>query len=48
MKKIEYIVPEMEVLEMNYNHSLLVISSDTEPKWDDEPADPDDEDDLPD
>jgi len=48
MKKIEYIVPEMEVLEMNYNHSLLAVSSETEPSWDPDPATPGDPDDLPD
>jgi len=48
MKKIEYIVPEMEVLELKQYNSLLQISSDTEPKWDDTPADPDDPTDWPD
>ena len=43
MKKTEYIVPEMEVLELKYNFSLLAgSSSDEEPEWDPNPVDPDD------
>ena len=42
MKKTEYIVPEMEVLEMKYNFSLLAGSSDEEPAWVTDPVDPDD------
>ena len=48
MKKNEYIVPEMEVLELKYNFSLLAGSSDEEPSWSDIPADPDDPGDAPD
>ena len=47
MKKTEYIVPEMEVLELKYNFSLLAGSGE-EPSWDPDPADPDDPDDQPD
>ena len=42
MKKNEYIVPEMEVLELKYNFSLLAGSSDEEPDWSDTPGDPED------
>lgn len=43
MKKIEYIVPEMEVLELKYNFSLLAgSSSDEEPEWLNDDVDPDD------
>jgi hypothetical protein len=48
MKKNEYIVPEMEVLELKYNFSLLAGSSDEEPTWSDIPGDPDDPGDAPD
>ena len=46
MKKTEYIVPEMEVLELKY--CKILCNSGDEPAWDDDPADPDDDDDLPD
>ena len=48
MKKIEYIVPEMEVLELKYNFSLLAGSSDEEPAWVQDPVDPDDPENEPD